>query len=77
MTYQHQNIQTKDQYQLHKMRVMMEIYTTVFQNKIKHSTQIEYRYKMLVDQHVYHKQPYIHISETPFLTMQPILHQGN
>ena len=76
MTYQHQ-IQTKHQYQLQNMIVMMKIQTTVFKNKIKHSTQIEYRYKILMDQLVYHKQPYIHISTKPLLMMQHISNKVN
>ena len=43
----------------------------------KNSTQIQYRYKILMDQRVYHKQPYIHISETLLLVTQHILYQGN
>ena len=77
MTYQHQNIQTKHQYKLHNMRVMMKIQTTVFKIYIKHSTQIEYRYKILIDHLVYHKQPYIHISAMPLLMTQHLSYKGN
>ena len=47
------------------------------QKQSKNSTQIEYKYKILMGQLVSHKLPYIHISATPFLMTQHISYSGN
>ena len=47
------------------------------QKQNKNSTQIEYKYKILMGQIDYHKLVYIPISETPFLMTQRISYPGN